>query len=85
MAVLSDADREDTTRQLIVKLFVESNATAQLTTDEVRTMVNDLDSYLDANAVVINNVITASVRAKATTTQKALAVAWIALKRAGAI
>lgn len=85
MAVMSDADRADAARKLIRRMFEEANETAQLTTDEVRTLINDLDAYVDTNATAINQAITAAVRNKATQAQKAMALAWVCLKRAGAI
>lgn len=85
MAVLSDSDRADVALKLIRKAFVEQNQTANLTSAQVRTMVNDIDAWADANQVAFNQAITASVRNIATAEMKALALAWVALKRAGAI
>ena len=84
MPVMTNEERADVSRKLIRKAFEESNQTANLTTDEVRILINDLDTFLDANANVINQAITLSVRNKASAEMKALAVAWVALKRAGA-
>lgn len=83
MAVLSDADRDLVAKALIRKAFVDLNQTANLTTTEVRTLINDLDTYVDTNASAINSSITLTVRNKATIEMKALAMAWVALKRAG--
>lgn len=85
MAVLSDSDRADVALKLIRKAFVEQNQTANLTTAQVRTLVNDIDAWADSNATAFNQAITASVRNIATAEMKALALAWVALKRAGAI
>jgi hypothetical protein len=82
---MTNEERADVSRKLIRKAFEESNQTANLTTDEVRILINDLDTFLDANANVINQAITLSVRNKASAEMKALAVAWVALKRAGAV
>ena len=85
MAVMTSEERAEVSRKLIRKAFEELNQTANITTDEVLTLINDLDTFLDANAAAINNAITLSVRNKASAEIKALAVAWVALKRAGAI
>ena len=82
---MTNEERADAARKLARKAFEELNQTANLTTDEVRTLVNDLDTFLDANDGAINNAITLSVRNKASSEIKALAVAWVSLKRAGAI
>ena len=85
MAVMTSEERAEVSRKLIRKAFEELNQTANITTDEVLTLINDLDTFLDANAAAINNAITLSVRNKASAEIKALAVAWVALKRAGAV
>ena len=48
-------------------------------------MVDALDDYVDANAAALNAAIPASVRAKASTQQKALALAFVAMKRGGVV
>lgn len=85
MAVLSDADRNDTARKLMQKAFGELNQTANLDTAEIRTLINDIDTWADANAVPFNTSITLAIRNKATASMKALALAWVCLKRAGVI
>ena len=72
-------------KQFVRKAFLETNATANLTTTEIEALIADLDAYLDANAAAINTAIRASVRAKATTPQKALGMAYCALRRAGVV
>jgi hypothetical protein len=85
MAALTTQQRDDTMRSLVRKMFVESNATAQLTTTEVRLLVNNLDDYLEANASEINSSIDVSIRSKATLSQKALAMAFVAMRRGGIV
>lgn len=85
MAALTEEQRQDAMRQLVRKMFVEANETAQLTTTEVLAMVGGLDDFIEANAAAINTAIPAGVRAKATLAQKALAVAYVAMKRGGVI
>lgn len=84
MAVLPDADRKIAARHFIREVFVGMNQTANLDTTEVKLLVDGVDTGLNA-AASINQAIDVSVRTKATTAQKALAVAYVALKRAGAI
>lgn len=83
MALLIDADRDAIAGRFIGDYFVGRAQTADLTTAEVRTLVNDVDAWLDANAAAANVAITAAVRAKASTATKFAALAYVALKRAG--
>lgn len=85
MTVLSDIGRKIAARHFIRKVFVGMNQTANLDTTEVKLLVDGVDAGLDAAASSINQAIDASVRTKATTEQKALAVAFVALRRAGVI
>ena len=80
---LDSTQRADTMRQMIQKMFVESNATADLDTLEVRALVDAMDDYLEANQSAINQSIPLAVRQKASLTQKALAMAFVAMKRGG--
>ncbi len=85
MAVLSDADRKIAARKFIREVFVGLNQTAQLDTIEVKLLIDGIDGGLEAAAGSINQAIDPLVRSKATTSQKALATAFVALKRAGVI
>lgn len=82
---LDITQREDATGQLIRKMFVEANQTAQLDSTEVRALIDALDDYVEANATAINQAIPVTVRTKATLGQKALALAYVAMKRGGVI
>jgi hypothetical protein len=82
---LDSTQRADTMRQMVQKLFVESHATADLDTLEVRVLVDAMDDYLEANQSAINQAIPLAVRQKASLTQKALAMAYVAMKRGGVI
>ena len=82
---LTTEERQDAARKLIRRMFVDANQTAQLDTVDVRNLIDDVDDYLEANAQAINQAIRGPLRSKATAAQKALAVAWVALKRAGAL
>ncbi len=85
MAVLSDPQRADCVARFVREFLVAGGYTADLTTTEIRTLVGDLDTWLDDNQAAANTAITAAVRNKASTTTKFAALAWVALKRAGAI
>ena len=82
---LTGAQQDDATRQLVQRLFVQGNVTANFAHDELLTNVAAIDAFLDANAAALNNQFTANFKANATAAQKALLVAWCCLKRAGAI
>lgn len=82
---LDGTQRADATEKLIRKMFVEANQTAQLDTTEVRALIDAMDDYLEANASSINQSIPAGVRGKATMPQKAMAMAYCAMKRGGVI
>jgi heme oxygenase len=82
---LDATQRADATKKLIQKMFVELNQTAQLDSDQVRQLVNNLDDYVEANQTPINQAIDASIRNIATLPQKALALAYVAMKRGGII
>ena len=82
---MTAAEIKQASRDFVRKAFVEANATANLTSVEVEALIADLDAYLDANAIAINLAIRASVRSKASTPQKALGMAYCALRRAGVV
>jgi len=83
MAVLDNAARADVKDKFIRRWFVEAAQTANLTTTEIQTLVNDLDVWLDGNEGSANAAITAAVRTKAGATTKFAALAYVALKRGG--
>lgn len=83
--LLTGTQRADTIRQFIDRYFVALGATADLSTDELATLVNDLDTFLEANINATNNAISAPVRAKASASTKFAALAYVALKRGGLI
>jgi hypothetical protein len=85
MAVLSDEARADTVQQFIRRFFVSLAMTADLSTTEVRTLINDLDAWLDSQTTEANNSITATIRTKASTNTKFAALAYVALKRGNVI
>lgn len=85
MAVMSDGDRALCAKKFIQEFFSSLRNKADLTTTEVRTLVDDLDTWLDSQTTEANNSITAAVRNKASNSTKFAALAYVALKRAGVI
>lgn len=85
MAVLTSEQRAEIAQRFITEFFVALSRTADLSSTEVRTLINDLDTWLDGAATNANNSITAAVRTKASTDTKFAALAWVALKRAGLV
>jgi hypothetical protein len=85
MAELTSQQRAEATVLLIRKMFVEANQTAQLDSVEVRQLIDDVDTWAEANQTAFNNAIRVALRTKATTAQKAFTLAYVAMKRAGVI
>jgi len=85
MALLDPAAHQAIAARFIRDWFVAQKNTADLTTAEVRTLVNDLDAWLDSQLAEANGAISAAVRAKASPTTKFAALAFVAMKRAGAL
>lgn len=85
MAVLSTADRQDAMVKFVRRYFVELARLGDLDVNEVQTLVNDLDAWLDSNQTSANSSITAAVRNKASTATKFAALAFVALKRGAMI
>lgn len=80
MAVLSDADRATILAQLMREISRLRQSTA-LTKTDWRTLVNAADAWADANAAAYNTAIPQPVRNNATAKEKALALAWVILRR----
>jgi hypothetical protein len=85
MAVLDTTQRAAVTRVFVDAYFARLSLTADLDNLEVRTLVNDVDAWLDANANSANSAITAAVRNKASSNTKFAALAYVAMKRAGLV
>ena len=77
MAVLSDNKRAEVWAELMREISNLRQPTA-LTKAQWRTLVNDLDTFLNDNATAINNAISQPTRGLATTQEKALAIEVIA-------
>lgn len=85
MAILNPADRADVTAKFVQAFFVQLRKTADLSTDELQTLVNDIDTWMDANTGAANSAISLPVRTKASASTKFAALAYVALKRGGLI
>lgn len=85
MAIMDNTQRADAAEKFVRAYFVGLAKTSDLDSAEVRTLINDLDTWLDANATAANNAISPAIRAKASQQTKFAAVGYVALKRAGII
>jgi hypothetical protein len=79
MALLSDPQRA----ALWARWMRENVESGAATKPEVRTLIDALDDYLESNAAAINTSIPAGVRNKFSQSQKAFALALVALRRYG--
>lgn len=82
---LTLADRRTAARRFVRDVFTGPNTTAVHSTMAIMEVIEDLDAFLDTNAAVINLAIRQPHRADFTAAQKAMCVAVLAMKRAGAI
>ena len=81
---LSPDDRKDCTRRMIERIFVRSGTTANMTVDEILAAVNAADDWLETVAATYNLALPVAFRTKATARQKAMLLASLCMKRAGA-
>lgn len=80
MAVLPEADRDKLARGLM-RYWSQSRELTAFEKAGVRQIVDDLDVFIDTNAVTINLAISQPYRNQATTGQKAFIFAAVALAR----
>lgn len=85
MAAMIDADRQDAARKWIHKAFLDLNATATLDTVAIKAAIDAADDWVDANAGSFNTALPAAFRTTATLAQKALLIAFVAMKRGNLI
>lgn len=83
MAVLNETQRQ-AVRDTLIRLRDEFAAWVNLggTKADVRAVVDAFDDYLETNAAAINQSIPVGPRGAFTTPQKAIIMAYVALKRA---
>lgn len=79
MAVLPDLDRNR-----IWRWFMRQNLEGlEVTKVDLRAAVDAADSWVDSNAASYNTALPQPFRGAATTTQKALLLCYVAMRRAG--
>ena len=82
MALL-DAEQLKMARQFGRECWGKLNATANLSTADIKAAANDLEAYVTSNTTLINNALPLPFRATATTPQKRLLLALVACHMAG--
>lgn len=82
MAVLPDVDRITVWTKLMRDLSDIRESIAVTKTD-LRAAINAVDDWCDTNAASFNTAIPQPARAQLTASQKALLLAYVALRRAG--
>lgn len=82
MAVLTEAQRKKVWRMLMEA----GHAPSAITKVDARAAVNAIDDWIDgAGAALINTEFPQPFKAEATTAQKAIILAYVALQRAGVL
>lgn len=81
MVVLSDAKRKEVWELMMRQVSGIFEPIGTLTKAELRTAVNDIDSWVDSNAVSFNNAIQQPARSALTKQQKALILMYVVTKR----
>lgn len=76
---LSEQDRQRTVSQYMRDVRENFG----ITKADLRSALNGLDDFFDANATAINNAIPQPARGALSTTQKAILVGYVAFRRAG--
>lgn len=82
---LSADQTADAARQYARKLFVEAGATANLNHDDIVAAVTALTTFIENNAMSINNQFPEPFKSTATVAQKRYVLALSAMKLAGLI
>jgi hypothetical protein len=81
MAVLSDPDRSRVWRGLMRAWSANGETVAGITKTDLLAAVNALDDFLNTNATSVNNALPTAFKNNATTGQKGLLLAAVALAR----
>lgn len=82
MAVMPDGDRAACSTAL-QRFFSQTASAVSITKPELRAAINAADDWADANAGAYNSAIPQPARSALTSDQKALVLAYVALRRAG--
>lgn len=80
MAAMSDNDRADTWREYMKELSSENEPLDVLKAD-LRTVINEIDDWVDSNQASFNNAISQPMRAALTAPQKARLLLFVVRKR----
>jgi hypothetical protein len=70
-------------RQFGRECWEKLNATANLTTGDIKAAANDLEAFIVSNTTALNNALPVPFRTTATTPQKRLLLALVACEMAG--
>lgn len=81
MAVLDEANRSLTWRQVMAQMSSARTQLASLSKADLRAAIDGLDSFLDANATAINNAIPQPVRGNLTASLKAMCLVAVITRR----
>jgi hypothetical protein len=82
---LTEQQRQDGTRAVIEEMFVRTNQTAIFTSAQLKAAFDAVDDWCDANQTSFNNALPTAFKNGATQKQKALMLAYVALKRENVI
>lgn len=85
MAALTLAERRQAARRLAHRMYGERGDTATLDLEQIVAAVAGIDDFLEANMTAINQAISQPARGILTAPQKAELLAYVALKKTGAI
>jgi hypothetical protein len=83
MAKLTDVERRIATKQWILKVFVEPDAVATLTSPDIKAAMDAADDWAEAQAAAYNAALPQPFRGAATADQKAILLAAVCMRRAG--
>lgn len=81
MAILDEADRVEVWAELMRKYSRDGETIGAITKADLRTAVDALDDFMNANAATINNALPEPAKAVLTPAQKALMLSFVVLKR----
>lgn len=83
MAVLDSAKRAECAERFVRRYFVGLLKTSDLNSNEVRELIDDIDSWLDGAQAAANSAIRSSIRNKASASTRFAGLALVAMERAG--
>lgn len=72
-------------RQKVLAQIIRDAAWPALTKPNVQAAIDAMDDFLETNSAAINNAFPSPFKATANASQKALIVAYVAMRRAGVL